>query len=58
VNAVPKSLGASLGVMISLGTRHINMIEYSSESSDDEEADMCVAEWSWGQNLNHSCALA
>jgi hypothetical protein len=27
---------------------HINMIEYSSESSDDEETDMCVAEWSWG----------
>jgi predicted Zn-ribbon and HTH transcriptional regulator len=24
------------------------MVEYSSESSDDEEADMCVAEWSWG----------
>jgi hypothetical protein len=28
--------------------RHINMVEYSSESSDDEEADMCVTEWSWG----------
>jgi hypothetical protein len=27
---------------------HINTIEYSSESSDDKEADMCVAEWSWG----------
>jgi hypothetical protein len=26
--------------------RHVNMVEYSSESSDDEEADMCVAEWS------------
>jgi hypothetical protein len=24
------------------------MVEYSSESSDDEDADMCVAEWSWG----------
>jgi hypothetical protein len=24
------------------------MIEYNSESSDDEEANMCVAEWSWG----------
>jgi hypothetical protein len=24
--------------------RHVNMVEYSSESSDDEEADMCVAE--------------
>jgi hypothetical protein len=24
--------------------RHFNMIEYSSEWSDDEEADMCVAE--------------
>jgi hypothetical protein len=28
--------------------RYINMVEYSSESSDDEEADMCIAEWSWG----------
>jgi hypothetical protein len=27
---------------------HINMVEYSSESLDDEEANMCVAEWSWG----------
>jgi hypothetical protein len=27
---------------------HINMVEYSSESLDDEEVDMCVAEWSWG----------
>jgi hypothetical protein len=25
---------------------HINTVEYSSESSDDEEADMCVAKWS------------
>jgi hypothetical protein len=23
------------------------MVEYSSESSDDEEVDICVAEWSW-----------
>jgi hypothetical protein len=28
--------------------RHVNMIEYSSESSDDKDADMCVAEWSRG----------
>jgi hypothetical protein len=28
--------------------RHINIVEYSGESSDDEEVDMCVAEWSWG----------
>jgi hypothetical protein len=28
--------------------RHVNTVEYSSESSDDEEADMCVAKWSWG----------
>jgi hypothetical protein len=27
---------------------HVNMVEYSSESSDDEEADMCIAKWSWG----------
>jgi hypothetical protein len=24
------------------------MVEYSGESSDDEQVDMCVAEWSWG----------
>jgi hypothetical protein len=24
---------------------HVNLVEYSSESSNDEEADMCVAEW-------------
>jgi hypothetical protein len=24
------------------------MVEYSSESLYDEEADMCVAEWNWG----------
>jgi hypothetical protein len=23
------------------------MVEYSSELSDDDEADMCVAEWNW-----------
>jgi hypothetical protein len=28
--------------------RHVNTVEYSSESSDNEEADMFVAEWSWG----------
>jgi hypothetical protein len=27
---------------------HVNTIEYSSESSNNEEADMCVPEWSWG----------
>jgi hypothetical protein len=27
---------------------HVNMVEYSSESLDDEEANMCVAEWNWG----------
>jgi hypothetical protein len=26
--------------------RRVNMIEYSSESSGDEEADICVDEWS------------
>jgi hypothetical protein len=26
---------------------HTNMVEYSSESSDDKKA-TCVAEWSWG----------
>jgi hypothetical protein len=25
----------------------MNMVEYGSESSDDDEADMCVAKWSW-----------
>jgi hypothetical protein len=29
---------------------HVNMVEYSSESSD-EEADMCVAEWNWGSKF-------
>jgi hypothetical protein len=38
--------------------RHVNMVEYSSESSDDEEANMCVAKWNWGVTLNHSYALA
>jgi hypothetical protein len=28
--------------------RHVNTVEYSSESSDDEEADKCIAEWSLG----------
>jgi hypothetical protein len=23
------------------------MVEYGSESSDDEEANMCIAEWNW-----------
>jgi hypothetical protein len=27
---------------------HVNAIEYRSKSSDDEEADMCVDESSWG----------
>jgi hypothetical protein len=27
---------------------YVNTVEYSSKSSDDEEANMCVAEWSWG----------
>jgi hypothetical protein len=27
---------------------HINAVEYSSKLSDEEEADMCVAEWSSG----------
>jgi hypothetical protein len=26
---------------------HVNIVEYSSELSNDEEADMCVAEWNW-----------
>jgi hypothetical protein len=38
--------------------RHVNTVEYSSESSDDEEVDMCIAEWRWGLNLNYSYALA
>jgi hypothetical protein len=27
------------------------MIDYSIESSDDEEAVMCVAEWNWGSEF-------
>jgi hypothetical protein len=40
--------------------RHINMVEYSNESSYDEEANICVAEWNWGggPNLIHSYAIA
>jgi hypothetical protein len=30
---------------------HINTVEYSSESLDDEDAAMCVAEWSWGSKF-------
>jgi hypothetical protein len=26
---------------------YANMVEYSSEAPDDEEANMCVAEWNW-----------
>jgi hypothetical protein len=26
---------------------NVNIIEYGSESLDDEDADMCVAEWDW-----------
>jgi hypothetical protein len=29
----------------------INMVEYGSESSDDDEADMCIAEWSWASKF-------
>jgi hypothetical protein len=36
---------------------HVNMVEYSSESLDDKDADMCVAEWSWGPNLSHLYAI-
>jgi hypothetical protein len=25
----------------------LNVVQYASESSGDEEADMCIAEWSW-----------
>jgi hypothetical protein len=28
--------------------QHVNTVEYSSELSDEEEANMCIAEWSWG----------
>jgi hypothetical protein len=26
--------------------RHVNTVEYSSESLDNKEANMCIAEWS------------
>jgi hypothetical protein len=35
----------------------LNYKSRAKESSDDEEADMCVAEWSGGLNLNYSYAL-
>jgi hypothetical protein len=25
----------------------VNMVKYASDSSDDQEADMCIVEWSW-----------
>jgi hypothetical protein len=28
--------------------RHVNMVEYGSELLNDEEDDICVAEWNWG----------
>jgi hypothetical protein len=31
-----------------MNEHHVNLVEYSSESSDNEEANMCVVEWSWG----------
>jgi hypothetical protein len=34
--------------------RHVNAVEYSSESSDDEEVDMSIAEWSWGSKSKSS----
>jgi hypothetical protein len=30
---------------------HVNMVEYASESSDDEEAGMGVDEWSWASQF-------
>jgi hypothetical protein len=33
---------------------HVNAVEYSVESSHDEEADMCVDEWSWGSKSKPS----
>jgi hypothetical protein len=37
---------------------HVNMVGYGSELSDDEEVNMCVAEVTRPQNINHSYALA
>jgi hypothetical protein len=35
----------------------INMVEYGSESSNDDEADMCVAEWSWAsKSISFVCS--
>jgi hypothetical protein len=31
--------------------RNVNMVEYNSESSNDEETNMCVAKWSWGVQI-------
>jgi hypothetical protein len=38
--------------------RHVNTVEYSSESLDDEEVDMCIPNGAGGLNLNHLYALA
>jgi hypothetical protein len=32
----------------STNERHVNTVKHSSESSNSKEANMCVAEWSWG----------
>jgi hypothetical protein len=38
--------------------RHVNAVEYSSESLDNEEADMCVAEWScWSKSKPFVCSI-
>jgi hypothetical protein len=55
VKAEPKGLGVSLGLAISLGMKATSIwLMYSSELSDDKEADMCVAEWNWGSKSKPS----
>jgi hypothetical protein len=58
VSQAKESRGFTRGSEKPRNEHHINMVEYSSKSPDDKEADMCVVEWSEGLNLNHSYALA
>jgi hypothetical protein len=46
VKAEPKSRNFPRSSKKPRNEHHVNAVEYSSESSDDEEGDMCVAKWS------------
>ena len=35
----------------------VNVVAYDSEALDDENIDVCVAEWTWPPSSSHSFAL-